>query len=228
MSINSKIFNYNTLVTSPTLWLKSDKGITLDSSGNVEEWQDQSGNNYHMTQSNAANRPAYLYNKINYKPTLQFNGTAAYMTNSFGQDLSQPNTFFAVWKVDLEDDIVSIQMLIDGISSTKRNMFYMLDNKCYMLAGNNVVVYNKSLPFSYILHTVYFNNASSKVYENSILQNSNLNVGSQPISGLTIGANQSRANKLYGSICEIIMYNTLINETERISIENYLKMKYGL
>jgi hypothetical protein len=38
-------------------WYKADTGVTTDGSGNVSQWNDQSGNNKHATQSTAGNQP---------------------------------------------------------------------------------------------------------------------------------------------------------------------------
>ncbi|WAC18397.1 chitobiase/beta-hexosaminidase C-terminal domain-containing protein [Luteolibacter sp. SL250] len=45
---------------SPAVWLRGDTGVITDGSGNVQEWQDQSGNNHHFTQTDAARRPLPL------------------------------------------------------------------------------------------------------------------------------------------------------------------------
>ncbi len=46
--------------TAPAVWLRGDVGVVTDGSGNVEEWRDQSGNNNHFTQADAARRPLPL------------------------------------------------------------------------------------------------------------------------------------------------------------------------
>src|SRR4051794_13441834 len=39
------------------LWLKADAGVVTNSSGQVSQWQDQSGDNNHASQSNANLQP---------------------------------------------------------------------------------------------------------------------------------------------------------------------------
>src|SRR3954468_5671635 len=39
------------------LWLKADAGVVTNGSGQVSQWQDQSGNGYHAVQSNANLQP---------------------------------------------------------------------------------------------------------------------------------------------------------------------------
>lgn len=47
-------------------------------------------------------------------------------------------------------------------------------------------------------------------------------------SNLTIGSRDSGADQFKGDIGEIIMYNKRLSSNERISVENYLKQKWGI
>lgn len=79
-------------------WYKSDAGVFSDAGvtgstngGAVQQWNDQSGNNYHVTQTTLANKPTY-YNStasqlVNFNPALSFNSdwlknTTAIMANT--------------------------------------------------------------------------------------------------------------------------------------------------
>lgn len=57
------------------LWLKADAGVTLDGSGKVQTWADQSGNGRDAAQANSAVRPSYTAGGINGKSSLVFSGT---------------------------------------------------------------------------------------------------------------------------------------------------------
>lgn len=86
--------------SSVQLWLRADKGITLDGSGNVSDWQDQSGKGNHATQATAADRPTFVANacaglpvvratatnqwlQIAHNAGLEFNGTGCVIMGVF-------------------------------------------------------------------------------------------------------------------------------------------------
>lgn len=54
---DTTIEDYDIAALSPTLWLKADEGVTVDSSGRVSSWADQSGNGFDFTQSTDAAKP---------------------------------------------------------------------------------------------------------------------------------------------------------------------------
>ncbi len=76
------------LVTSGiVLDLEAGKGVTLDGSGNVSAWADQSGHGHDATQTVQANRPGFVGNGLNGGPTLAFSGNGQFL-NLSGQVLS--------------------------------------------------------------------------------------------------------------------------------------------
>src|SRR5262245_35435328 len=68
--------SYNTFLptsiggTALKLWLRADKGITL-ASGDVSQWDDQSGNGNHVSQATAANRPLFVASGQNSRPLVR-------------------------------------------------------------------------------------------------------------------------------------------------------------
>lgn len=66
-------------------WYKADEvaAITDDGSGAVTQWNDKSGNNYHLTQPTAARRPITGTRMLNGKNGVEFNGGQSLFNNSF-------------------------------------------------------------------------------------------------------------------------------------------------
>jgi hypothetical protein len=54
------------------LWYKSDTGVTTDGSGNVSQWNDQSGNGNHLVQATVTSRPPLVSGQIGGKPCVHF------------------------------------------------------------------------------------------------------------------------------------------------------------
>lgn len=66
---------------APVLWLRADKGITLNG-GNVSAWADQSGNGNNFT-GTSGHQPAYnASGGPNSLAALVFNGTSSFMTSA--------------------------------------------------------------------------------------------------------------------------------------------------
>lgn len=73
-------------------WYKADSGVYSDAGTTlalnglpVQQWNDQSGNGYHIKQSTLSNRPTYLTNTLNSLPVIDFN-------NSLNQQYLQTTT----------------------------------------------------------------------------------------------------------------------------------------
>lgn len=73
------------------VWLSAD-GVDpadptqVDGSGNVQQWNDLSGNNNHASNTTETQRPAYIANAMNGKPVLRF--TESNSSKLFLGDLS--------------------------------------------------------------------------------------------------------------------------------------------
>jgi hypothetical protein len=79
-------------------WLEADRGITLDESGKVSAWADQSGNSRHVSQSDPGLRPAYNLSGLNGNPTITI-PDSKYLTGSMSGFSGYSNyTMTSVWK----------------------------------------------------------------------------------------------------------------------------------
>lgn len=82
-------------------WDASLSAITKDGSNLVSQWNDLSGNNYHLTQGTGGNKPTYMPNGLNGRPVLEFDGVNDVMSTTLGAALSQPWSLFAVVRSDV-------------------------------------------------------------------------------------------------------------------------------
>ena len=220
---DNAVYTIPTIFSPPTLWLRADAGVEADGDNLVNEWQDQSGNDYHAEQSSQVNKPLLVNNELNGKPVLRFNGNQV-MQADFQQTFSQPNTFFCVWNVSTPS---STPFAFGGINSSNRNSLYW-DGSVTALAGlAGQLRYTKNAPFSPIVNSIIFNHGSSQLYENGNFRHSE-NPGNHSTEGITIGARWDLSRNLNGDIAEIIFYNSLLSDTQRQSVENYLINKYAL
>ena len=64
---------WSPLALRPTLWLRADKGVTLNA-GAVSAWADQSGNGASFVQGTGGNQPTFVPVSIGGRPAITFDG----------------------------------------------------------------------------------------------------------------------------------------------------------
>ena len=213
----------------PTLWLSAGVGIVKDGDDKVSQWQDKSGNDYHAEQEAQANKPTWQDNALNNRPCLHFNGSSNFLTGLMDSS-EHPLTIFCVW----EKYNTSKAALFSNITALTHDTIlvgnYGIPPNSTSLQGgsSNYVNYPKDNPFPYKLTTGVFNTALSRIYENGTLMGSG-SLNNNTINEYEIG--RGRINGLGYSginVAEIIFYNSLLSDTQRQSVENYLMNKYAL
>jgi hypothetical protein len=86
------------------LWLKADAGVITNGSGQVSQWQDQSGNGNHANQSTGSKQPAISYPAaLNGKPVINFttaspNTSGKYVQGTGDVGIPDAYTSFLVYK----------------------------------------------------------------------------------------------------------------------------------
>ncbi|HVW26869.1 MAG TPA: hypothetical protein VHC69_15980, partial [Polyangiaceae bacterium] len=86
-SVNVRPF-HQYVSSVPVLYsIQSDLGVTLNSS-TVSAWADQSGNGHDFSQATASFQPTYAASGLNGYPTITFDGSNDYMSNSVGSQSS--------------------------------------------------------------------------------------------------------------------------------------------
>jgi PKD repeat protein len=220
-----------TTISSSTLWLRGDAGVTTVSNS-VSQWNDQSGNGFHLTQSTLSARPVLTnsVSTLNNKPVVKFDGTNDFMSVDFGQSFVAPNTYLLI-----HNNIrggTAVGGIFDGLIDTSRNTFFWgtsggIGRLIAQTIPSTSFRYNKTQPYDYILNTIVFNGSSSSIFENG-LQMLSGTLSDQPISGFQIGRKTSGGiNYLNGNIAEVIFYNRVLTTEERIQVEKYLMDKYA-
>ncbi|MFA5186976.1 MAG: hypothetical protein WC551_10890 [Patescibacteria group bacterium] len=68
------------LASPPSFWLDYTSTVTDAGGGACSQWNDISGNAWHVTQSSAGARPTIIASGLNGKRTISFDGTADLMT----------------------------------------------------------------------------------------------------------------------------------------------------
>lgn len=70
----------NPITDGVALWLRADAGITLDTSGRVASWQDQSSEAYEFTGVSESQRPTLEPGALNGRSVVRFDGTDDFLS----------------------------------------------------------------------------------------------------------------------------------------------------
>ncbi|MEY3501639.1 MAG: hypothetical protein RL308_3312, partial [Bacteroidota bacterium] len=200
------------------LWLKSDNVIL--NGLNVSQWNDASGNNFNLTQSNIAKQPIQSLNALNGYPSVRFDGVNDNLKSLFGQNFTGPFTIIILMNSTSSNPV----FIYDG-GTSYLSMIY-LNNNLYIQSGAPNISYAKTAPFSYRFFQNQYNNTQSKIFENGIQKL----VGSLPaanLDGFTLGTRYQQDTFFFkGDIIEVIIYNSILGIQDKIDIESYLLNKY--
>jgi hypothetical protein len=221
-----------------SLWLDANDATTFTfSSGTVvSQWNDKSPNGYNFTQGTVSQQPIRQTNIQNGLPALNMNSsTIRWMSNASYNFTNNPFTVFAVYDsnggnftnvagrnqvgaLTLGSNASSINYAISriGEATTSSNLTPTGTNA-------DVIVY-KSAGISSSSITV-------QLYKNGTAGSSALSIGITSFGDkLTIGATQNGSADHYaanGYLCELLIYPSQLSDTDRNSVESYLKTKWG-
>ena len=236
--------------TSNVLWLRADKGVfsdggtTLATSGeDVQQWNDQSGNGKNAVQLKIENRPAYQTVVLNGLPVIRF--TAANADRLLSTTVSTGNAA-SVWAVA---QYASLPSAMPGVIQAAPAGLAFDDNGFHKVIGlwasssnsraggqgvqsdqtvktiSQTSTLSSNIPYS--LNTIYDGVSSINQYVNGAAAgNASYDGTLGDWSDFGIGA--QGAESWNGDIAEVIVFNALLNDTQKILIDNYLSAKYNI
>ncbi len=251
--------NPGNAVCGPVLWLKADAevytdaGITLATDGQaVQQWNDQSGNGNHVTQSTTINKPTYKSPDATARPALYFDGVnkKVFLNNTVSNLVTAgaARTVFVVARRDCNAHAGGvlggtlftfrrgglINTLTYGANSYGTPVYIYSDNNG--VGNNNASITGTAIDsaFSPTVVTYKIPAAGSQVQcnLNGVAQTVNQGAGSVTTetgtTGFTVGDREDQVDLDWsGWIYEVIVYNRSLTAAEIIQVENYLKNKYG-
>ena len=229
------------------LWLKADTGVTTNSAGLVNLWQDLSGNSNNAAQATASLQPTLAFAAgLGGKPVVRFNGiqnniNGSYLFGSGTVDVSNAMTEFAVYNAfsATNDENVILDIGIPGQYGA---------NRIAMITGGDLHFsfwsYDFSAPFvvptnTYRIRTdrLDTNLDTLNMFDATTTSGTNftlsVNGALTPGAGYYLGGLNSSAGPNVGSsrnfdgdIAEIICYQGYLSEADRLAVTSYLEQKY--
>lgn len=206
-----------------SLWLDASDASTIsDTGGAVSEWRDKSGNTNHATQATPANQPTTGTRTQNGLNVIDFDGGDRIV--SAGLTLTQPNTYFVVYKADTTPD--NSGYLFDGVSARQLVSNGSVAGKMQMFAGSIVSVGTR-LTTPQIVYA-RFSGATSQFAQNGAAATTT-SPGTNGVTGLTVGDRyQVGTGYLDGFMAEILVYAASLSAEDRSAVEAYLAAKWGV
>lgn len=235
------------------LWLKSDAGVVLNGS-TVSKWEDQSGNGNDAIQSNVNRQPVLVDNELNGKPVLSFDGVDDRLGFT-GSELISQMTMFFVYKLKLTQ--LPIFILTFGPANNSQQRFALnmrgrpnnendndmiigkADNTNLVIASiPEVVKYdewrNISITRDQTVHSinVWWNDQMAVITPEGSNVSSSFSLGDSTASWGGLGSTDNYIPfgtvRAQCEIAELIVYDTLLSNEDRLAIEEYLNQKYNL
>lgn len=172
----SALSNIPQLESNLKLWLRSDVNVTLSSSNQISQWQDQSGSGNNVFQSNGGNQPLLIAGAINGESVAQFDGSSDYLAFSGSNSLTDYSAGMAAFVVAKFTNAGSWQRLFDlgngaasnnivlsrsGTSSNLAFLVYTGGSQTLLLSANNAILQNQ-----YQIFEVDANNSLVTLYAN--------------------------------------------------------------
>jgi hypothetical protein len=225
-SISINIIPSPTNITGMQLWLKADAGVAAD----MSTWADQSGNDNNATQANPSQRPTLVTNALNGLPVMHFDASQQ-------QYLQLPNVMASATSPTGEATAGEIFMVVRSTGATGSlggwggiyGSYYPYNGNIYDDFGTNVWTSLGQPAQDITQYQLYNISSSSSEWTqrfNGLVNYDRLvntvSFRASPVLGT------SNNIFLSGDIAEIIVYNQVLTQAQRDTVNTYLGSKYNL
>lgn len=215
------------------LWLRADQGITRDLSGNVSQWDDQSGLGNHVSQATANLRPLIVNSDVNFaqRSTIRSTGTQFIRrsaTNLFAAGAYTIFTAHLLFSTSGDPVIVASGRAAGGVS------FHTNGNNRSVI-HNSVANHDDGAP-SVILPEIWsstYNAITAPTLRVNSVNQTLSNTGSTTLTdpggtSLLEIFNLATGNIMTGKIAEVVMFNRALAPAETAILELYLSSRYQI
>ncbi|MCF8223015.1 MAG: hypothetical protein K9J25_07685 [Bacteroidales bacterium] len=218
------------------LWLRTDSLSGFSNDDQVGTWEDFSGNNNDFSQLTAADQPLYKTSVFNGKPVIRFDGSSDFMTGPSIINGNVGRTIFIVGKMASSTGTWDgLLVNLDYPQTGGSGSTYSITAEVAVRVNGNIV-FNEGFGTTNTRLLTIRNAAGANVTAvEAYLEGVGLTEASSSgatintgINGTSIGYSDHVTDYFDGDMAEIIFYDNELNNSQRIIVENYLAVKYGL
>lgn len=218
-------------LTGLQLWLDADDATTItESSGSVSQWDDKSGNGNHATQSTASAQPTYGTRFINGKNTLDFAGDD-FLESGFAPALDRTIAIVSAY-----DSTSGTKISVGARQTTDERSYIGLNSGDARFAagdagnidGNAITANTPFVQVGYhnssfeLVHYLNGTRDINTTFGGSIGSGQNYYIG-----GLNSAGVLNAATSFDGRVCEVVILDSDIDDSNRQKLEGYLAHKWG-
>jgi len=212
----------------------ADVNTVTESSGNVSQWDDKSGNDHNATQGTASDQPTYVANAQNGLHAVRFNGTSDFLDlGSVVISGTTGRTFFLVANAVATGNTETMISLTTSSTTAER---YDLNSQVSLRVQGGNIVYTVSVVGA--AYVVTIRNAASSDCDvtdgrrdgvTMTVSTSSSEIINTGTTGTTrLGERNIGTSWYEGDLYEVIMYDRELTNTEVESVERYLAVKWGI
>jgi hypothetical protein len=221
-------------------WLQADNGVTVDGSGFVSQWNDQSGNANHALNATNATQPTLTSGAINGLPAVHFDGLSQLLEIPFNLSLiaNRDFTFYIVMSADSADPGVvqgPITMCSNNVAGHFDFQIARTTGKLSFLRGNregfsSFAAATAISPGQYYLVSFVMRGTNATTYFNgSFNSRGAFTTGIFTVGNpVRLGVRMDAGTKFRGNIAETILIRGAISDPERLNLDTYFATKYAL
>lgn len=223
-------------------WWDADDAETFTySSGTVvSQWDDKSGNGYHLVQASSTNQPSRS-GTVNGRSTVVFDGNDSLSVASFDMTGSQQFTVATVFTATAGSDDIVAEHSTNFNANDGAWIMFRASTNIVQVAKKDVNAYASFNTSATVTTTpsivIGTHDGTLSTDETSVWVNAS-GSGSRPFNSNTIAGNLSdtlfvgaRAGTSFfldGQIAELIIWNRSLDTAERQELETYLARKWGV
>jgi hypothetical protein len=214
-------------------WFKADAGVTV-TNGTVTAWTDQTANGFVLTPP--ATGPVLTPASVNGLPALTFDGTVQ-LNGSLGTESLNDATLFAIFRYTVADSDNDYLYTL-GANASAGSQFslsrrsseraYHYDGSVAFLSADGLVPGSQWLVSSQVFgaetvssHDLFLNGAA-------VLRSKSSGSYAADPGTMVIGNWTSGSTRFVGDLVELLVYDRALTESERRSMEGYLRNRTGL
>jgi hypothetical protein len=212
------------------LWLDADDSDTITLNGStVSQWNDKSGNGYHVSQATASNQPTLTSNVLNSKNVLRFDG-GDYLTNASATPVggSTNRTIFVVFNYTGSNIRYAFMLGPNGASSGQQ---FGISQEIAVRVSFGNRIWSSSVGSSHSIVSIVLDGTSTtdiSAWQNGTSLSISSTLSNTINTQSSFGVGGQGSSLLIGDVAEVLVYSSALSTSDRESVESYLSSKWGI